>query len=320
MKSNIPYLDFFSDINSHAKSDVRLFWIHGFDESSNIHARLALKDSLAEVEWDLIYGKEITNDWIDQNLAALTLFMDEKPVAILDAMDIKQAVWDYLLESIDKSPKKIYMFSSGREDNKRTKVFQHNEGIHFLSLKAPAFWDFDKLAYSLFKNAGLSISSETAAFLIMRLGQDFFEIQNALRICQLNYPKHKELSFQEVEVLFTSSRFLDKFRLASLLSQKKMSLFFEEVISADVDFEEFKLFFSFMISHCVKIIDPGYTKHKEKISGYDREIIQAHKVWNFRQLDFMIEHFSSLLIKVKQKRDISLELRELFAIFKKREV
>ena len=317
MKKEISILDFNQEVNE-IDPLLKSLWIHSDEESVSLFHRNLIKEKLGIEKWDLFNAKDITVSWIENHLAALSLFADETPVVILGAHSLKKNVFEKLCESLVDSPKQVFLFSFSRLDPSWIKKYASLFETYYLKLKMPAFWDFDKLVQYVFEMMGYRIDSKAAHYLYLRLGQSFYEFQNAAKVCQLNYPDKKTLNLADVEELFKSNKHIDRFRLATSFNQKKLSSFFHELINTEVDPDEMKSFFSFMVSHCVKIIDPTYMNSKKKLSKYDKEIQQAARTWNPRQLDYMLERFSELVIMCKQKKDIESELESSYLIFKKK--
>lgn len=315
MKKEISVLDFRSHIQQASQESLKSLWLHSEDESVVIFHRQLIKEAFGIETWSLISAKEVTIKWLEDHMAALTLFADETPIVILEAEKLKKNVFERLCEGIPDSSKKVFLFSSGKTDLPRTKTFASLFEVEYLKLKMPAFWDYDKLVQYIFEAQGFKLDGKSAHYLCMRLGQNFYEFQNAAKVCQLNYPESKALKLDDLKELFKSNKHIDRFRLAELFNKKQLSNFFSELMNSEVDQDEMKSFFSFMIGHCVKMVDPGYANEKKKISKYDREIQQAAKTWNSKQLDYMLDRFSELVIMCKQKKEISKELEKSFLSF-----
>lgn len=315
MKKEISVLDFISHIQKSSEENLKSLWLHSDDESVVIFHRQLVKHAFNIQEWSLISAKDVTIKWLEDHMAALTLFADETPIVILEAEKLKKNIFQRLCEAIPDSSKKVFLFSSGKIDLPRSKTFASLFEVEFLKLKMPAFWDYDKLVQYIFEAEGFKLDGKSAHYLCMRLGQNFYEFQNAAKVCRLNYPDEKKIKLDDLKELFKSNKHIDRFRLAELFNKKQLSNFFSELMNSDVDQDEMKSFFSFMIGHCVKMVDTGYSNEKSKVSKYDREIQQAAKVWNSKQLDYMLERFSELVIMCKQKKEISKELEKSFIAF-----
>lgn len=318
MKFKVEFSTFKKEFESLDLKGAKSYWLHSFDEAASIFLRQKIKEDQVTSGWTLLEGRDLTIDWIENNLVALSLFADDKPVAILNAMSVKKNIFESLMEALPNSSKFIYLFSHGKNDLARNKKYSEVEGHIFMEVSAAPFWEYEKMIIALFSWEGIELDMATARFLVMRYGQNFYELLNALRVCQLNFPYAEKLMVADIKELFQSNKHIDRFFLADLFNEKKILEFWDTLLKTEVDLDEMKSFFSFMVSHIVKIIDPSYTQNKKKISAYDKKIIKANRHWNHKQLDFMLEKFSNLIISCKQKKDITHDLRSLFLIFQKR--
>lgn len=320
MKISKNFIQVEKDWESEKFTHFDALWFHCFESSVSAFLRKKLKSKEGISQWKLLGAGDITEPWIEENFMMLSLFSESFPFVVLDAQKVPDKILEKLLEALGTTDRKVFFFSESQLDKKKKEKLAQKDSLLFYEVKAPPFWDMDKLISSYFRWEGKSLTTEACDLIHSRLGPGFSEIENAFHICKINFPTQEQIGRDDLDSLFESQYYIHRFELANLFNEKKLLEFWGLLLKTEVDKEEWRLFFAFMISHVLKIIDPGYSGKKKKLSRYDRSILMAHKKWNTRQLDYMLKHFSEFILMIKQNKEIHHKLRELFLIFQKRTV
>jgi hypothetical protein len=252
---------------------------------------------------------EVTRDWIEEEFQSLSLFGAMESFFIHQAQDLKAEQLE-ALASLDLSDR--FVILSFESENAGWKKLVKEGKIDFLQIEAPKFWEPHKLLDFVNTYLRLPLTFESKAWMLDSLENNLSSFYHASCLLKLNFPEAKEVNLTQVKSLLETER-LDQFVLASLLARKKNAEFFGKLLHFETDFERMRGLFNFMQSHLIKIMDPSYLDNKPRLSGYDKDIQSASKLWKTEDLKKEVERFNRWELMSKKKD--SLLWHELKASF-----
>lgn len=240
---------------------------------------------------------EVTRDWIEEEFQSLSLFGATESFFIHQAQDLKTEQLEALanLDLIDR-----FVILSFESENAAYKKLLKEGKIDFLQIEAPKFWEPHKLLDFVTTYLRLPLTYESKAWMLDSLENNLSSFYHASCLLKLNHPEAKEVSLSQVKALLETER-LDQFVLASLLARKKNTEFFGKLLHFESDFDRMRGLFNFLQSHLIKILDPSYLESKPRLSGYDKDIQSASKLWKPQDLKKEVERFNRWELMSKKK-------------------
>lgn len=246
----------------------------------------------------IIVGTNFTPEWIEDNLATLSLFGNSENFFISNADDIPKEGCDYFVsQSIDLTDR-LLVFIFFKESPTKKKIVEMN-GQHYL-VEASKFWESDRYFKFLCDYYQVRLSFDAKQFFLEMIEQESGGFHIGLNILKINYPAAQELSLEQVQTILGPTR-LDQFMLASTLSKKEFSKFYEKILFLRPDFESLRMLFVFLQGHLIKLADTSVIEKKARLSKYDQEIISTSKLWKIQELKDVVHEFAEYEIKAKSK-------------------
>ena len=292
------------------------FAIEVFDPYLERMITFNLRNSYNGIQY--ISGPEVTPDWLSQQFQELDLFSfnpdtsSSNPTTwlILNPDEIPKQTRVLILENSISLDQNNLIFSF----TKKSSFFDELSKCDFincLKMDEPRFWETSKYLNFLEIQMGMNLDSVVHQYILDAVANDtqsFIEALSKLRRFNTTWsglPK----SLDQVKAIVHKSR-LDQFSLASLFCKKKKVNFYKQLIDVEADFDSFRMLFSFMQGHLMKLIDPSYMSKKTRMSKYDKEIDAHSKLWRKSELEKEISLFSNFEILAKQKSEqLKFELR-----------
>lgn len=302
--------DYKNDFVQLVQSEQSLVSLSSFDS----FMEKMLSDQIREMgkEYSLIFGSEVTRDWIENNLLALDLFSSNEAFVIKLPETMPKDVFNYLKE-LDSGQMQKRVILSFVGAHKYFTELGKNKSWNCLQVQAPRFWEGQKYFEFLMKEQGIHLSYEVQSTILKLVEPTTLNLIHILHTISLYFPGNaQQCRPVDVKNLLTASK-LDQFQLASMFGARKMRDLYKELLQLDLDYDSMRGFFSFMQGHIIKMIDPSYTKGKARPSKYDREIAMASKGWSGKELSAYLKLFGKLEIEAK-KRSPELKgfLRQLY--------
>lgn len=247
-----------------------------------------------------VLGSDLTPEWIENNLLTYDMFGGSDSYLVLHADDISTMVKNYIVETKVKVEGRHLVLCFSKGGTLFEKLSKELDG-EFVKINPPKFWEGRKLLDFLCEEKRVRPPYEVSTYLLGALSsEDSTELVQALNMIKLHFADNQNISIDRVKELITASK-LDNFKLATLFGQKKLSDFWNELISLDNTFDQLRGFFSFMEGHLFKMYDPSYTGPKGKLSKYDQEILTLSRKWQKDELLKSIRLFSEYEIMAKSK-------------------
>lgn len=254
-------------------------------------------------------AQEVTRDWIEEEFQSLSLFGAMESFFIHQAQDLKAEQLE-ALASLELSDR--FVILSFESENAAWKKLLKEGKIDFLQIEAPKFWEPHKLLDFVNTYLRLPLTFDAKAWMLDSLENNLSSFYHASCLLKLNFPDAKEVNLTQVKSLLETER-LDQFVLASLFARKKYAEFFSKLLHFETDFERMRGLFNFLQSHLIKIMDPSYLENKPRLSGYDKDIQSASKLWKTEELKKEVELFNRW--ELMSKRKDSLLWHELKASY-----
>ncbi len=243
-----------------------------------------------------LMGNELIEDWIEENWLTPSLFSSEEKALVLDCENISKRVWTFLEENFSHiCEDSLYFFCRNWPSSLNRSC--ENENIFFIETTSPMFWQSSEYIEWMAKNINFSLSSSCVEYLSQSLPMLPSVIYQKLNFLKLA-AEEEILTLEKLKSLIFSEKF-DRFQLALLFSQKKISLFWKQILNESPDKEALREFFTFMQSHLFKLLNPEYSQQKNKLSSYDKNIVKYAKDWKRSELKEWMKTFSFLEKKTK---------------------
>lgn len=301
MLSKWQIWDFFSSVKTdYLEGASGVIVLNTFDFQS---LRL-IKDHLFKKNSSTIHHKlasEVSHEWIENEFLTLSFFSSSESFFIHQAQDLSAELLEKLCAlELDN---RFIMLNFESETSSFKKLVKEKK-VKVLQIEAPRFWETAKLLDFTAGFVRLPLSYDAKTWMLNSLENNFQQFYNSCCLVKLNFPQASEVSLAQVQQLLEVER-LDSFHLANVFGKKNFKLFYSELIKLEGDFDKMRGFFLFMQSHLIKVADPSYLDGKERLSQYDKGILQVAKLWKQEELLGWVGRFSELEILAK-KKDSSL--------------
>lgn len=302
MHSKWQIWDFFNSYPMNSWQEAEgIFVLQTFDSQS---LRL-VKDSLMAQAGDKIFlhkvGEDLTVEWLENEFQGLSLFGPGESYIIHRPETIPAASLEYMLsDRFDVSGRLVALCYD--QDSAGLKKLVKKVGVTYCQVEAPRFWETQKLLDFICFYFKIPLSFESKQYLLESLEGSFDILYQAAQAIKISFPEQKEISLSQTEEIVSREK-LDQFLLAQIFGKKKMVEFFERILELKLEFDQMRFFFGFMQSHLIKIADTSYLTGKARLSNYDKDILNAAKIWKQDELMRWIARFSQWEILAKKKDD-----------------
>lgn len=297
MLSKWQIWDFFSSVKpGHLEGEHGVIALNSFDfQSLKIIKDHLLKSISATVHHKM--ASEVSLEWIENEFQTLSFFGSSESFFIHQAQELNSEILEKLL-SLDLDNRFIIL--NFESENASFKKLVKEKKIKILQVESPRFWETNKLLDFTAALVKLPLSYDAKTWMLNSLENTFQQFYNSCCLLKLNHPQSREVSLKDVQDLLEVER-LDSFYLANVFGKKNLSQFYSELIKLEGDFDKMRSFFLFMQSHLVKLADPSYLDGKDRLSQYDKGILQVSKLWKQQELISWVCYFSDLEILAKRK-------------------
>ncbi|MCO4752912.1 MAG: hypothetical protein KC478_00450 [Bacteriovoracaceae bacterium] len=303
MRSKWKLWDFFKANNRSISPDKKgLYAVHCFDP---IIMKL-FKDQIPSQDLEggklhILTAKDVTADWIEQNLQTMGLFGNSESYLVHFAQDLSKDAQEKLLNEellLDDR----YFIMSFEKENDFYKELVGKDSVHGIDIQAPMFWENRELLEFFSSYTGVYLDYSAAQKLQDSVEATCSNFLNILEQLKINFGNESITSDKLDEVL--SKEKLDQFLLAEYFATKKFSAFYKQLLSVSIGTESLQRFFAFMQKHMGKICDPSYLDDKKKLSKYDRQILSCSKIWKKEDALRSVGYFKELEVEAKLKKPL----------------
>ncbi|MEX1099439.1 MAG: hypothetical protein WEB87_03365, partial [Bacteriovoracaceae bacterium] len=234
------------------------------------------KTDLEEGKLTILMGKELTVEWIEQNLQTMGLFGNKESYLVHFAQDLAKDVQEKFL-SEDLIMDERYFILSFDAPTDFFKALSEKEEVCSIEIQAPMFWENRELLEFFSAQTGVFLDYQASQLLQESVEATCSNYLNILERLKVNFGS-EAVSAEKLSQVLTKEK-LDQFLLAEMFSNKKFPNFYKGLLSVATENSALRLFFSFMQKHMGKVCDPSYLDSKKKLSKYDRQILSCSKIW-----------------------------------------
>jgi len=242
-------------------------------------------------------GSEVTKSWIEEEFLTLSLFGNLDNFFIHQSNDISSEAWD-LLSRVEIT-NRVLVLSFENETGIWKKLVKEGK-VPCLIIEDPRFWEYNKLLDFVCHYLKLPLSYESKGWILDSLENNLGSFYDACYLLKINFPEASEIKLSQVKELLVLEK-LDQFQLASLFSRKKHQDFYNKLVGLEGDFEKMRLFFMFMQTHLIKLMDTSYLSQKTRLTQYDKEVQSTAKLWATSDLSMYLDLFNHWEILSKKK-------------------
>ncbi len=258
--------------------------------------------------YQIVMGGDLKADWLIETFTTQSLFFSQESLIILSAELLSKEVRNALkqLELAD-DPRFILLCVSGKLGN-LDELTKEKHITHF-ALMMPPPWEEIKLLDYLASELSYPLPHLCRQYLLEAIDHTVADFVQAIRLLKLHCPDPLKLTASHWIELLPSKR-LEQFQWGVLFAQKKKR-FFHELAEKDLDDKELMIFFKFMQSYLLKMMDQSYLQKKKSPSKFDREIQTLALNWGEKELQGALHLFAELEILAKRKDPwLSTRLRQ----------
>ncbi len=261
-----------------------------------------VKESL-KINYQVILGKELNYNWVEENLLTPNLFSNESCYFVLNSEEISESLWQKVLENYLNFSNDYLVFSFSKNSTFFKKLSQ--QAGNCISVESLPFWESDKLLEFLIKEARIQLPLEIKRYLLANTENDPGSFINSLKLIKITFGK-KIPNLEDVSKLIPQNK-IDFFQMASLYSKKNKKEVLEKLLEIETENFNWHHFISSMVGHLIKLLDPsGLSPNK---SNYEREILASSKLWTKEELIKEIILFGDLQTEAKTKKNLKEKLR-----------
>jgi hypothetical protein len=261
-----------------------------------------VKETLS-MEFHVLLGKELTIEWVEDNLLNPGLFSNNCCYLVLNSEEVSDKVQELLLNnSINIS--NSYLLMSFLKNSKFFKKLSEKKTMVCYLVEPVMFWEFDRLLDFFAKEIKVQLNLEIKKYLLDNIENESGSFINALKIIKLNSINNIP-TLKEVSKLIPPNK-IDFFVMATLYSKKQKKEFFAKLLESGNEDFNWHQFISFMIGHFIKMLD---TSTLSSTKPYERDIINFAKLWTKEELVKEIKLFGDLQTEAKIKKNLKEKLR-----------
>lgn len=259
------------------------------------------KNYFADERLRILTGKEVTAEWLEDNLKTMGLFGNTESYLIHFAEELSSEAREILLEEGLLLDERYFILSFSKNDD-FFKALASKENVTGIEIQAPMFWENREFLEFFSNQTGVYLDYKASQLLQESVEATCSNYLNVLEQLKINFGSDS-IDVKKLEEVLSKER-LDQFLLAEMFGSKRFSAFYKSLLGAGVDNVALLRFFAFMQKHMGKICDPSYLDSKKKLSKYDRQILSCSKIWNKGQALRSIEYFKELETDAKLNRPL----------------
>ena len=248
-----------------------------------------------------LVGSDITLEWIEANLQTLSLFGNSDSYVILQAENISKDCLNKLVakETFEQERSLLLIFE--KDGKLRKDLLKNKDILHHYEVIPPKFWEMEKYLVFLAKVMGVGLTRESIEYLTESLPAEGTAYFNAINMLRLYLPDDSKMIDLNLTKELIAPSALATFDLATNISTKNFSTFFQTLCEGQYDFDSYRQLFRFLQGHLIKLADPSYANKKTKLSRYDNEIKKYATDWDHFEVCRFLQLFGRLEIMAKQK-------------------
>jgi hypothetical protein len=246
-------------------------------------------------------GKELTPNWVEDNLINPGLFSNESCYLVLNSEEINEKVQEILMELCLTNS---HLLLSFLKNSKLFKKLSEKKEVDCYLIEPPSFWEFEKLLDFFSNEIKIHLPQDIKKYLLANIENESGNLINALKLLKITFG-NKNPNLKEISLLIPPKK-IDFFLMASLYSKKQKKEFFSKLLEISPEDFNWHQFISFMIGHLIKLLDPSALSSAK---SYEREIISHSKLWTKEELIAEIKLFGDIQTQVKIKKNLKEKLR-----------
>lgn len=244
-------------------------------------------------------GRELTLEWAENNFKTMSLFGNDESFFVINAQEMPEAVKSFFMETQDLILDNRYLIFDYSKNDSFYKKAQKSNLIEVLNIKAPDFWEKDKLLEFLCSEINVFLDYEAKDFFVKQVEFSLGAYYNCLAQLKINYPEQTSLSVSCVKEIMFSKNW-DHFAITELFATKQYQKFYKKM-SQTKDFEDIRKVAQFLQSHMLKVLSPEYTNGKSRLTKYDKEILKQNGLWSPKEISKVLKYFVDIEIKAKSR-------------------
>lgn len=246
-----------------------------------------------------LMGKEVTVEWLEDNLKTMGLFGNSDSYLVHNAEDLSKDAKELLLEDGLLTDERYFILSFSKADE-FFKNLGSKESVAGIEIQAPMFWENREFLEFLSSTVGVYLDYKASQRLQESVEATCSNYMNILESLKINFGD-ESITLDKLEETLAKEK-LDQFLLAEMFGSKKFPAFYKNLLEVRADNVALLRFFAFMQKHMGKICDPSYLDSKRKLSKYDRQILSCSKIWERGQALRSIQYFKELETDAKLNR------------------
>tara|TARA_Y100000780_G_scaffold232594_1_gene268672 strand:+ start:339853 stop:340803 length:951 start_codon:yes stop_codon:yes gene_type:complete len=303
MRSKWKLWDFFKANPRSIDPDKKgLYAVHCFDP---IVMKL-FKDQIPSSDLEggklnILTAKDLTSDWMEQNLQTLGLFGNSESYLVHFAQDLSKDAQEKLLSEDLLLDDRYVILSFERETDFYKELVKKDE-VFGIDIQAAMFWENRELLEFFSARTGVYLDYSAAQKLQESVEATCSNYLNILEQLKINF-ENESITVDKLDEVLSKEK-LDQFMLAELFATKKFTVFYKQLLSVSTANESLQRFFAFMQKHMGKICDSSYLDSKKKLSKYDRQILSCSKIWKKDDAMRSIDYFKELEVEAKLKKPL----------------
>jgi hypothetical protein len=261
-----------------------------------------------------LYGAELNAAHFEEKFLTVDLFQENLFFVVLNAEKIPKGMQQFILDNWSKcsNHKILFIF---KQETELLKSFKKLKEFNLFQIEQPAFFEFDRVLSYLLRKAGFHLDEETLTYVLDLIPAEMSKIWSFVQVLKIYFPLEsgiKRLSKADIDPYISSEK-LDQFYYSTLLSQKNLYKFYRELSNQNFEIELWRRTLPFFLSHLRKLLNPSYTKKKNKLSRYDKEIMACTKLWDEKSLFKEMKELSHLELTARiRPTELPLELRRRY--------
>lgn len=253
-----------------------------------------VQSALGADKTETFVGQHLPVDWAIEKVYSLSLFGNTPYLIVTGAEKISAQEFNAIdSDQLNQASSSLILITQKELKFK-------NADIKTVKLKAPKFWEWQKVIQFLASENQLKLGAGVDDLIEKVETPSFSKIHAMIKRLELFYPE-EIITREKFTALYPLSA-LDRFALADLLNQKKMTKLWGLMDKSQAGSHELREVVSFLMGHLLKIYDPAYTQDKKQLSQYDRKILSAHNVWQVNEIESVLEKFRELEQACKLKQ------------------
>lgn len=265
---------------------------HQFVSQEPIYGDLAKKYAKHVGNFKTVFANDLTLEWVEDNIFGLSLFGNDNYI-ILESEKLSKSIVQRFSDSLSQVDTSLILIGS--------KALELPEVFITTEITPPSFWQMDRLLEFFLNVCKVKTTPGARQAIIDAIEPSpaaFYQVAMTLQ----SFHADQMVDVEHVQQILEKNK-LNKFEFATLLSQKRTGEFFQRLSTIKTDSKTLRSFFLFMQTHLFKIFDPTYADKKNKLSKYDKEILDAAKAWQPQEIDQALDEFR--LLEQASKLDVN---------------